>query len=136
MFYRSGMFAVNTTVGTEIAVNEAYAPITVIRRYGTSCQLCDKGILLNDIGYYDINVIANVRAKSIGEVTASIQQDNVIVAGSSTTVSVNRAGDIIAIPINTKIRLTNNEISSIISVVITGQAVDSFNLTINVNKVN
>ena len=119
MSCKSGIYVVNTTTGTAIAIGGTYVPSTVIRRYGKYCQLGGNGVSIGNCaggaGYYDIDANVSVTATAVGEVTA--------------------IGDVVTLPISALVRLNCDCDTANLTIVIGGQAVTTQNLAFVVEKI-
>lgn len=135
MRMKSGIYAVNTVTGTAIADGGTYSPNLVQRKYGCALLMESGGISINEIGYYDVNVIATVVATAIGEVTATLYKDGIAIPGATVTASAAAIGDYIVLPISALVRSRCCvDAGAILTVKISGQATTSENLTWNVEK--
>lgn len=131
---RSGIYAVNTTAGSNLAIGAVYAPSSIIRRYGQCCQMAGNGIVIEGAGYFDVEATVTVAASAAGTITATLYQDGNPVSGATATASVGAAADVVTLPLSALLRLNCNCSDSVITVVITGQAVTTNNLAIKVEK--
>lgn len=134
MSCKSGIYTINSIDEQDIAVGGIYAPTTIVRRYGPSCQLVGNGISIQGAGYYDVEVVAVVTATAIGTVTASLYKDGVEVPGATATVTASAIGDVVALPITALVRQNNDFNESILTIVISDQNVTTNNLAFNVEK--
>lgn len=134
MSCKSGIYAVNTTVGTAIALDSVYPVTNIVRRYGQYVDMVNGGVLLKGAGYYDVDVVANATATAIGNIVATLYQDGVAVPGATITATATAIGDEVVLPISALVRVVGCCNTSVLTVVISGQAVDTNNLTMNVEK--
>lgn len=143
MSCKSGIYAANTVAGTAITNGGTYVPNTIMRRYGQYCQLAGNGISIGSgsgcgtagAGYYDVEAVATVTASAVGTVTATLYQDNAPLLGATATATASAIGDVVALPISALVRLGCNCDTSNLTIVISGQATTSNNLSIVVEKV-
>lgn len=134
MSCKSGIYAVNTTVGTAIALGSVYPATSIIRRYGQYVDIANGGILLKGAGYYDVDIVANATATAIGNIVATLYQDGVAVPGATVTVTATAIGDEVSLPISALVRVVGCCTNSVLTVVISGQAVGTNNLAFKVEK--
>ena len=131
----SGIYAVNTVAGTAIANGGTYPTTTVVRKYGCALTMESNGISINEIGYYDVDVIATVAATAVGPVTATLYKDGIAVPGATATVTATAIGDNVVLPISALIRSRCCvDAGAVLTVQISGQATTSVNLAWNVEK--
>jgi hypothetical protein len=134
MSCKSGIYAVNTTVGSSLAVDSIYSPNTVIRKFGDNIRLAGNGIVIKGAGYYKINAIVSVLVPTAGDVVATLYKDGVAVSGATATASTSANNDYAIIPITALIRVGCNCEDAVLTVVMSGSATTSNNLAITVEK--
>ena len=61
---------------------------SIIRRYGKCLDATGSAINLNEPGYYQVNLSATFAAAAAGDVTLTLQQDGVPVAGATGTETI------------------------------------------------
>lgn len=131
---KSAIYAIYTIPGTAIAVN-GVLPLNVInRRYGCNCSLLNNGIALEGAGYYDVDATVTVTATAADAVTVSLYQDGVPVPGATATAIAAAVGDQVVIPITAIVRVLCNAATSVLTLVVSGQAVTTFNTAVAVEK--
>lgn len=139
MSCKSGIYVVNTTTGTAIAIGGTYVPSTVIRRYGKYCQLGGNGVSIGNCaggaGYYDIDANVSVAATAVGEVTATLYKDGAPVQGATASATATAIGDVVTLPISALVRLNCDCDTANLTIVIGGQAVTAKNLAFVVEKI-
>ena len=133
MSCKSAIYVTNTALGTDIADNGIYAPTAIVRRYGKAIQLVGNGIQLNEGGYYEVNATATVTATAVGDITATLYQDGMPVAGATATATA-AVGDVVTLPIPTALVRVRCCGDSVLSVRISGQATTAYNLGWSVEK--
>lgn len=126
------IYAVNSTVGTAIIEDGVYSPNNIVRRYGCAMSIQDGGIAIEESGYYDVKVIANVTATEASNVTVSIYQNNVLI--DSKTVTAKAVGDQLTIPLEAIVKVRCACMGSRITVVIGGQPTTSYSLSEVITK--
>lgn len=134
MSCKSGIYAINTTVGTALAVDSTYMPNTIIRRFGQNVNLAGNGIVLNGSGYYKVDATATVVATAVGDITATLYKDGVAVPGATATATAAAIGDFVALPITALVRLGCNCDEARLTIVMSESATTSQNLSIVVVK--
>lgn len=139
MSCKSGIYVVNTTTGTAIAIDGTYVPSTIIRRYGKYCQLGGNGVSIGNCqggaGYYDVDASVSVVATAVGEVTATLYKDGAPVQGATASATATAIGDVVTLPISALVRLNCDCDTANLTIVIGGQAVTTQNLAFVVEKI-
>lgn len=133
MSCKSAIYAVNTST---VAIPEGgnYQPNTIIRRFGQCCQMANNAMQLNGQGYYDVAVTATVVGTAVGNVTMAVYQDGTAVPGMNASQSIKAIGDTVTLGTSGIVRLYCGKNSSILTVVIGGQAVTGSNLAVDITK--
>lgn len=134
MICKSGIYAVNTSVGSAIVDGGTYVPLSIVRRFGSNLNLSGNGIRLKGAGYYDVNVSATVTAGAAGTITATLYKDGQAIPGATAS-SIAVANAVVNLPITALVKLGCNCEDSLLTVVISGAATTSQNLAITVEKV-
>ena len=81
------IYTVNNA-GAAVPVGNTVPVGSIIRRYGKCLDATSSAINLSDPGYYLVNVSATFTAAAAGNVTLSLQQDGVAVAGATGTETI------------------------------------------------
>lgn len=123
MSCKSAIYAVNTSTAT-IPEGGTYQPNTIIRRFGQCCQMANNAMELNGQGYYDV----------AGGVTMTVYQDGAAVPGMNATQTIKAVGDTVTLGTSGIVRVYCGKNSSMLTVVIGGQAVTGSNLAIDITK--
>lgn len=135
MSCKSGIFAVNTTVGTNLAIDSAYKPNAIIRRFGQNINLAGDSIIIKGSGYYKVDAVVSVLVPTAGEVSATLYKDGVAVSGATAMGSTSANGDYVTLSITALVKIGCNCDEATLSIVMGESATTSQNLAIVVEKV-
>lgn len=134
MSCNSAIYTANTSANTitlTAAQPSATIPLgTVIRRFGQNIQLSGNGILLDGVGYYDLDASVTMTPAAAGEYNVSLFRDGVAVPGATQTVTA-AALAAIAFNIPALVRLQCCDSSASLSLVVTTSATLPATVTIN-----
>lgn len=131
---KAGIYAVNTTEGTSVAIGGTLPLGNIIRRYGQSINLGGNGLSLTGGGYYDVDANVTVTATAAGSVSAALYLNGVEVPGAISTVTA-AADDIVTLPVSALVRLNGCNAEGALTLVIGGQAVTTYNTAVVVEKI-
>lgn len=131
---KAGIYAVNTTEGTSVAIGGTLPLGNIIRRYGQSINLGGNGLSLTGGGYYDVDANVTVTATASGTVSAALYLNGVEVPGAISTVTA-AADDIVTLPVSALVRLNGCNAEGALTLVIGGQAVTTYNTAVVVEKI-
>ena len=81
------IYTVNNA-GAAVPIGNTVPVGSIIRRYGKCLDANGSAINLNDPGYYLVNLSATFTAAAAGNVTLTLQQDGVPVAGATSTETI------------------------------------------------
>lgn len=84
-------------------------------------------------GYYSVSVNTTLVASAAGPVTATLYQDGQAVSGATQTVTA-AAADSVGIAFTAPVRVYRGQVSSRLQVIVTGQAVTTSNVAVEVVK--
>lgn len=129
---KSVLYTANTAASA-IAVGGTIPLGNIVRRYGCGANLSAAGVLLRKEGYYEINSNFTFVASAAGEVTVTAYQDGVTIPGAETSVTA-AAGARVTLPLSAVVRVLCNNPQSVITFVLTGQAVTNVNTAVVVTK--
>ena len=107
---------------------------SVLRRYGCNCRLNGDSIEVVGCGYYKVSGTVTLTPTEIGNISVALYQNGVVVPGTTVTGSVAVINDSVTLPIITTIRLTNDEIPSQLSLVVTENATSGSRVSMRVEK--
>lgn len=107
------------------------------------CSLGNNGVIIgsagcpcvcNDAaGYYSVSVNTTLVASAAGPVTVTLYQDGQAVSGATQTVTA-AAADSVGIAFTAPVRVYRGQVSSRLQVIVTGQAVTTSNVAVEVVK--
>lgn len=134
MSCKSAIYTANTSatpITLTAAQPAASLPLgTVIRRFGQNIQLSGTGILLDGMGYYDVDASVVLTPAAAGNYTVTLFRDGVAVPGASQTVTA-AALSAIAFNIPALARLQCCDSSASLSLVLTTSATLPATVTVN-----
>ena len=84
-------------------------------------------------GYYSVSVNTTLVASAAGPVTVTLYQDGQAVSGATQTVTA-AAADSVGIAFTAPVRVYRGQVSSRLQVIVTGQAVTTSNVAVEVVK--
>lgn len=110
---------------------------------GNAIRLGNNGVIIgsagcpcvcNDAaGYYSVSVNTTLVASAAGPVTVTLYQDGQAVSGATQTVTA-AAADSVGIAFTAPVRVYRGQVSSRLQVIVTGQAVTTSNVAVEVVK--
>lgn len=110
---------------------------------GSAIRLGNNGVIIgsagcpcvcNDAaGYYSVSVNTTLVASAAGPVTVTLYQDGQAVSGATQTVTA-AAADSVGIAFTAPVRVYRGQVSSRLQVIVTGQAVTTSNVAVEVVK--
>ena len=107
---------------------------TTIRRFGCNVSQDGNTISIKGKGYFLVNVSVTAAPAAAGAVTATLNKDGVPVTGATASGSVSTAANPTALPITAIVRNACDCDSSILSLVLSGQASTVQNVAVTVVK--
>lgn len=132
------------TGATALAVGDALPLTNTVRQYGNTIRLGNNGVVIgsagcpcvcNDAaGYYSVSVNATLVASAAGAVTVTLYQDGQAVSGATQTVTAAAASDSVGVSFTAPVRVYRGQVSSRLQVIVTGQAVTTANVAVEVVK--
>ena len=137
MSCKAGIYVANTTTQS-LAAGATIVPGTIVRRYGNKCgnpivNLSGNGVVLNEIGYYDIEVNVTDAPTAAGAVTVTLFQDGTPITGAVSTSAAAANSDATGVVVPAMVRVLNCG-GSVITAVLTSGAGNVTNFTIKVIK--
>ena len=105
-----------------------------IRRFGRNVAQDGNTISIKGKGYFLVNVSVTAAPAAVGAVTATLNKDGVLVTGATASGSVSTAANPTALPITAIVRNACDCDSSILSLVLSGQASTVQNVAVTVVK--
>ena len=97
----------NTSAQT-LAADGIIDPGRVLRRYGNNLCLNGNAIEADGAGYYKVNASITARSTAAGDVSVTLLENGVAVPGAAATGTAAAAGDAVALPIVSTVRLGCN----------------------------
>lgn len=107
---------------------------TTIRRFGCNVSQDGNTISIKGKGYFLVNVSVTAAPADVGAVTATLNKDGVPVTSATASGSVSTAANPTALPITAIVRNACDCDSSILSLVLSGQASTVQNVAVTVVK--
>ena len=107
---------------------------TTIRRFGCNVSQDGNTISIKGKGYCLVDVSVSAAPAAVGAVTATLNKDGVPVTGATASGSVSTAANPTALPITAIVRNACDCDSSILSLVLSGQASTVQNVAVTVVK--
>ena len=107
---------------------------TTIRRFGCNVSQDGNTISIKGKGYFLVNVSVTAAPAAVGAVTATLNKDGVPVTDATASGSVSTAANPTALPITAIVRNACDCDSSILSLVLSGQASTVQNVAVTVVK--
>lgn len=136
MSCKSLLYEVNTS-STLVSASTGIIPLTnIVRRYGPSITQSGNSVLLNDPGYYQVNVQVAFSAPAAGVIGLTLQQDGSQVLGATGAETITTATtEVRTISFSTIVRVTCGNAPSTLTLVNSGLAATYTNVAISVIKV-
>lgn len=140
MSCKAALYAANTTA-QDVAANGVINLGEIIRRFGNSQCCCPiinlsgAQIVLNEAGYYDVDVSVTLAPEEAGTVTVALYQDGGAVPGAEGSVTVTVAGRSVNIAFPALVRRLCGTCCSNLTLVLSGVAADVTNVAVTVERV-
>lgn len=136
MSCKAVLYEVNTS-STSVAATTGIIPLTnIVRRYGNSINQSGNSIILNDVGYYQVNVQVTFSAPAAGVIGLTLQQDGTQVLGATGAETITTATtEVRSISFTAIVRVTCGNAPSTLTLVNSGLAATYTNVAISVEKV-
>ena len=131
---KSAIYAVNTTVGTTVDVGEVIPVDTVVRRFGSNLSLVNDAIVLKGAGYYSVSASVTLSATIADEISVALYQDGRLVPGTKASVTMAAANDVATLSIDALVRVIGCNENSVLTLVVSDQAVGTVDVAIVVEK--
>lgn len=129
--------SVVTTASSAVVAGGTLPLTTIVRRYGCSLNQSGNSILLNDSGYYLVNVTATFTAPATGVITLVLNQNGSAVTGATGSSTITTATtEVRTISFSAIVRVVCGATPSTLSLTDTGVAATFSNIAINVVKIN
>lgn len=128
---KSAIYTVNSNV-TAVAAGGVIPVGSIVRRFGCNIDVSGQGIITKGNGYYKTNATVSFEGTAAGTATIQLYKDGVAVPGALAT-RTTADGTVYDV---TLIAITRNMDcnASVLTVVVSGVAVDVNNLAITVEK--
>ena len=118
-----------------IDVNGIIPPGTVVRRFGCNCQLSGNGQQICGEGYYTLNGALTVEASVIGNVTAALYDNGVLLSGTQVSGYAAAADAPVTLPFVATVRKGCCDGASVITCELIEGAGNMTNYTMQIQKV-
>ena len=116
-----------------VAANGVLPLTTIVRRRGQSVQQSNDSVVLGAPGYYHVSVNATFTAPAAGVVTLELRQDNLLVSGGTASTTITTATtEVRSLSFESIIRVPCCGAPVTLSVVNTGVAITTSNISIAV----
>ena len=135
MSYKSNIDVV-TTASSSVVANGILPLTTINRRYGCSLNLSGNAILLNDPGYYLVNITTTFTAPVAGVVAVTLNQNGSAVSGATASTTITTATtEVRSLSFSKIVRVTCGAVPSTLTFVNTGVDATFTNISANVVKI-
>lgn len=131
---KSSIMVINTTSGSNIAVDSVYPITQIARRTGQGIDGNNEGIVITEPGWYALDADITVTATAAGTLTAGLYANGVQIPGAiaSQTVAEN---DVVTLPIKSIVRVTCCGDPIAINARMSGVAVTAYNAVLTAERV-
>lgn len=128
--------AIYTALSTPTSVSsDAIIPLgATIRRFGCNISQDGNTISIEGRGYFLVNISITAAPAAVGTVTATLNKDGVPLTGATASNSVSTAANPVALPITAIVRNACDCDSSILSLMLSGEASTVQNVAVSVVK--
>lgn len=131
---KSAIYVVNTAAQS-VAVGGTIALGSAIRRFGCAVNLNGNSVLLDEAGYYTVDVSIVAAPTTAGTVTATLFNNGVAVPGATASAAVSTAGNPVNLSFESMVRVGCNGNTGVLNVVLTGTASTVTNIAEVVTKI-
>ena len=132
--YKSDLIYMATTTSSAVESNEKIPLTTTVRRRGCAIYAnADNTISLNKSGYYTIKGTVTFTGQEIGTATIALQKGDTPVEGGRSSVTIGTASTITyTLPVNATVRVFCGENAVTISLINSGAAITTSNISLSV----
>ena len=126
-----------TTSSSAVVAGGTLPLATIVRRYGCALNQSGNSVLLNESGYYLVNITATFTAPVAGVVTLVLNQNGSAVTGATASTTITTATtEVRTISFSAIVRVVCGAAPSTLNIVDTGVDATFSNIAINVVKIN
>lgn len=126
-----------TTSSSAVVAGGTLPLTTIVRRYGCALNQSGNSVLLNESGYYLVNVTATFTAPVAGVVALTLNQNGSAVTGATSSTTITTATtEVRSLSFSAIVRVVCGAAPSTLSIVDTGVAATFSNIAINVVKIS
>lgn len=130
---KSALYVANTSTQL-VAVDGIINLGNIVRRFGCGANLSGNNIVLDEVGYYDVNVSITASPTAIGTVTATLFNNGVAVVGGNASQTVTVADDTTNLSFESVVRVFCGANAGSLSLVLTGTESNVSNVAVTVKK--
>lgn len=87
MSCKSTLYAVNSN-SQVLALSDTINFGSIVRRFGCNCDLSGGNVIINGVGYYDIDTNFTYTAGAAGDVEIALYKDGTLIPGATVTKTV------------------------------------------------
>lgn len=131
---KSAIYVVNTA-SQSVAVNGTVALGSAIRKFGCAVNLNGNSVLLDEAGYYAVDVSVTAAPTTAGTVTITLYNNGVAVPGATASAAVSTAGNPVNLSFESLVRVGCNGNTGVLTVVLSGTASTVTNIAEVVTKI-
>ena len=129
----NSLIYLTTPSAASIAENGVLPLTTIVRRRGQCIQQSNDSVVLGAPGYYHVTVNATFTAPVAGDVTLQLRQDNLPVSGGTASQTITTAAtEVRSISFESIVRVPCCGSPVTLSVINTGVAIDTSNISLAV----
>lgn len=108
-------------------------PGVIVRRYGPNCNLNGNAQTIAGAGYYELTGSISIAPTAAGEVQVALQQDGVIIPGTTGYATTTAVNQYVTIPLVGTVRLFCDQAAQITCILISGAGTVS-NYSLRIEK--
>jgi hypothetical protein len=129
----NSLIFMNTTTASSVQANGVIPLTNIARRRGSAIQNGTNSVILNNSGYYKITATITFTAPATGVVTLQAQKNGTLIQGmqSSTTITT-ATTEVRSLTISGIVRVFCNEGIATITLVDTGVAINTSNVSLDI----
>lgn len=126
-----------TTASSAVVAGGVLPLSTIVRRYGCSLNQSGNSVLLNDAGYYLVNVTATFTAPDAGVVSLTLNQNGSAVTGATVSTTITTATtEVRSLSFSAIVRVVCGSVPSTLTLINSGVEATFSNIAINVVKIS
>jgi hypothetical protein len=130
---KSAIYVANTGAQA-VAVGGTIGLGGVIRRFGCAVELSGNSVVINEAGYYGVNVSITAEPTAAGTITATLFNNGVEVPGATASATAAAAGNPVNLSFESLVRVFCGATSGTLTLILTGGAANVTNSAMVVEK--